>query len=388
MNREMRLPLSLYIHWPFCKAKCPYCDFNSHVRESVSQEDWRRALLKELDYFATQLPDRQLVSIFFGGGTPSLMDPKTVEALITRAQALWPSSSDIEITLEANPTSVEAASLRDFKAAGVNRVSLGVQSLRDDQLKFLGRQHSAREALSAVETARGIFDRYSFDLIYARPGQSVSEWEKELREALPYAGRHLSLYQLTIEEGTQFYHHFHAGKFQLPPEDDCADMYALTQDILYVENLPAYEISNHAQPGEESRHNLAYWKGDDYLGIGPGAHGRYFSGGGRIATECLRSPEKWLASVEEKNHGISVMQPVDPQALREELLMMGLRIREGISFTDYARKSGAELESVVNPDKLSLFIKQGFLERTDTSLRPSSKGMAVLNRITSELLTE
>ncbi|MBL8665802.1 MAG: coproporphyrinogen III oxidase, partial [Candidatus Odyssella sp.] len=281
---EPRAPgFALYVHWPFCLSKCPYCDFNSHVRERVEEARWQRAYLAELERAAAETPGRVVTSVFFGGGTPSLMPPETAAAILARIRALWPVAPDAEITLEANPGAAEAARFRAFRAAGVNRLSIGVQALDDAALKFLGRRHVAAEALAAVERAAGIFPRYSFDLIYARPGQSVAAWREELARALRFAGDHLSVYQLTIEPGTAFHTAHARGDFALPDEDTAADLYEATRDLLGAAGLAAYEISNHARPGGESRHNLAYWRYADYAGIGPGAHGRLTLGDAKVA---------------------------------------------------------------------------------------------------------
>src|SRR5437764_4012364 len=294
-----RAPLAIYIHWPFCRSKCPYCDFNSHVRDSIDADRWTRALLRDLDRQAELAPEREVVSIFFGGGTPSLMPPATVAALIERVKRHWPTAPDLEITLEANPNSAEAERFAGFAAAGVSRLSLGVQAFDPAALQFLGRRHDRAEALAAIARARDHFPRYSFDLIYARPGQSVAAWEDELGEALALAGTHLSLYQLTIEPGTAFGNRAERGESLAADEDTAATLFEVTQQRLAEAGMPAYEISNHARPGAECRHNLAYWRYEDYLGIGPGAHGRATRGGGKIATQQRRVPEAWLAAVEE-----------------------------------------------------------------------------------------
>ncbi|MDX1736711.1 MAG: radical SAM family heme chaperone HemW, partial [Alphaproteobacteria bacterium] len=299
--------IALYVHWPFCQSKCPYCDFNSHVRETIDQRQWQDALLAELDHAFEESGERELKSIFFGGGTPSLMSPDIVYGIIDKALALWPSEKTPEITLEANPTSVERARFQGYRDAGVNRLSLGIQSLDPDVLKFLGRLHSVDQALHAIETAREIFDRYSFDLIYARPNQSIAEWQKELKDALEMAGDHLSLYQLTIEPGTSFHTRFRLGEFEMPDENLAASFYEITQSIMIDAGLPAYEVSNHARLGQESQHNLVYWRYQDYAGIGPGAHGRVYmrngpQGAGKYATFRERLPEKWLQSVQQNGH--------------------------------------------------------------------------------------
>lgn len=403
--------LAVYIHWPFCKSKCPYCDFNSHVREHVEQERWRGALLKELETMAAKVPQRTVASIFFGGGTPSLMPAATAAAIIERVHALWPVADAIEITLEANPTSVEAGTFADFKAAGVNRVSLGVQSLIDEELKFLGRGHSAKEALKAVTQAAKTFDRYSFDLIYARPGQTPKAWERELSEAMRYADGHLSLYQLTIEENTAFHHAYAQKKFALPDEETSEALYRLTEDMAAAHGLSAYEVSNYAKPGQESRHNLAYWQGDDYIGVGPGAHGRitlersrYAPAGARmeprsrlarsadrvhyerIATATLKSPERWLEAVEKNGHGIELWEDIDRRREIEERVMMGLRLKEGISYRKFREQTGYDLLPHIDAKKRRIYIEKGLLADDSEHLRATLKGRLVLNRLTAELL--
>jgi oxygen-independent coproporphyrinogen-3 oxidase len=320
-----RPPLAVYIHWPFCRSKCPYCDFNSHVRERIEAAAWEKALLADLDRQAALAPDRRVVSIFFGGGTPSLMPPGIAAALIARVKRHWPTARNLEITLEANPNSAEAERFAGFAAAGVNRLSLGVQALDNHALKFLGRAHDRGEALAAVALAQKLFRRTSFDLIYARPGQSLAAWRDELDEALALAGDHLSLYQLTIEPGTAFHTRAAKGELVLPEEETAAAMFELTQEKLAAAGRPAYEISNHARPGAESRHNLAYWRYEDYLGIGPGAHGRIVKDGVRYATRQRRLPEAWL-----KNSEFEEMTAIGRESAVEEMVMMGLRLAEGI----------------------------------------------------------
>src|SRR3954453_4568780 len=319
-------PLAVYIHWPFCRSKCPYCDFNSHVREAIEEERWTRALLTDLERQAELAPDREVASIFFGGGTPSLMPPDTVAALIERVRALWPVIPDLEVTLEANPNSAEAERFVGFATAGVNRLSLGVQPLDPPALRFLGRGHSRDEAVAAIALARDIFPRYSFDLIYARPGQSVAAWEDELGEALSLAGTHLSLYQLTIEPGTAFGNRAARGEILTADEDTAAALYEVTQERLAAAGLPAYEISNHARLGAECRHNLAYWRYEDYLGIGPGAHGRVTCDGGKLATQQRRAPEAWLDAIERSGTGFEETTLIAPETALAELVMMGLRL--------------------------------------------------------------
>ena len=372
--------LAVYIHWPFCKSKCPYCDFNPPVREGVDASAWQRALLAELDYMAARMPGYEITSIFFGGGTPSLMPPELAAALIARCKQHWRARDAIEITLEANPTSVEAEKFRGFRDAGVNRVSLGVQSLRAEELTFLGREHSVGEARHAMELAADLFPRWSFDLIYARPNQTVEAWEEELREALQLAGKHLSLYQLTIEPGTAFYHAYHAKQaFTLPDEDPAAILFERTQELMEEAGLPAYEISNHATPGEASRHNLAYWQGLPYVGIGPGAHGRLAQGGQRIATATLKSPERWLEAVNKNGHGLEVDGALDSTAALEEKLMMGLRLREGITLRE------GEF-ALLQQDVIAKLVGLELLEHTGTHLRATPQGWLLLNPLIGELL--
>jgi putative oxygen-independent coproporphyrinogen III oxidase len=324
-------PLAVYIHWPFCLSKCPYCDFNSHVRDSVDHKAWEKALVSEIAYYAGRLPHRRVESVFFGGGTPSLMHPETVSAVLDAIAKYWHMAKEVEITLEANPTSSETGKFAAFASAGVNRVSLGVQALHDEVLAFLGRTHSAAHALEAVEMAARHFYRYSFDLIYARPGQTVTAWERELRHALSYAGDHLSLYQLTIEPGTAFYHAHARGDLKELDEEQAAELYLATQSLMESAGMPAYEISNHARPGQESRHNLAYWRYRDYAGIGPGAHGRItLENGTKIATQAIRSPEKWLTQVQRMQHGCEAESVINSHEQFEERLLMGLRLTEGI----------------------------------------------------------
>jgi oxygen-independent coproporphyrinogen-3 oxidase len=379
-------PFGIYIHWPFCKSKCPYCDFNSHVRDGVEQAGWRQALLAELDHYAAETGGRRVESIFFGGGTPSLMDPATAAALIQRIADRWDLAADAEITLEANPTSVEAGRFRDFRAAGVNRVSLGVQALDAAALRFLGRQHDVAEALAALDLARQTFPRFSFDLIYARPEQSLAAWRDELDRALALAGDHLSLYQLTIEEGTAFAPAHARGDFILPDEDLAAALYELTQERLEAAGLPAYEISNHARPGEESRHNLVYWRYGDYLGIGPGAHGRLTLAGDKLATRQLRAPETWLAAVEQRGHGTQERVPIVAGERLEEMLMMGLRLAEGIPRSRFRRESGGEPETILDATQIARLVDGGFLTLDGERLRATAAGRQRLNALLAALL--
>ena len=377
---------ALYVHWPFCKAKCPYCDFNSHVRAEVDQHRWQDALVREIDHWAARTGWRALSSIFFGGGTPSLMPPATVAAVIDRAARHWDFVPDIEITLEANPTSVEAHRFAGFRAAGVNRVSLGVQALELGDLLALGRQHDVTEALAAVTLAARIFPRFSFDLIYARPGQSLAAWEAELRRALTHVGGHLSLYQLTIEPGTRFHTLHNAGKLVLPDEETQALLFELTQAVMDDAGLPAYEVSNHARPGEESRHNLVYWRAGDWVGIGPGAHGRLCLEGRRLAASNLRLPERWLAQVERAGHGLENEQAVGREEELEELLMMGLRLAEGVPVQRLEAVAGAAFDSVIAPSARERLENGGFLVPDPGWLRASAAGRQRLNGLLACLL--
>jgi oxygen-independent coproporphyrinogen-3 oxidase len=379
---------ALYIHWPFCKKKCPYCDFNSHVRDGVDHAAWRAALLREMGYWHARAPDKTITSIFFGGGTPSLMEATTVEALINEAYKLWPTAAGgCEITLEANPTSVEAAKFAALKTAGVNRVSLGVQSLKPESLKFLGREHSASEALEAVALAAKTFARYSFDLIYALPNQTLDEWEKELREALTYARGHLSLYQLTIEENTAFHHAYHVGKsFQLPEDSLAAEMYQRTQEIMGNAGLPAYEISNHASAGQESRHNLSYWRSDSYFGIGPGAHGRVDVAQNRLATRTQKSPERWLDLVQQFGHGVEEELTLTTAERAEEIVLMGLRLKEGVNLAQQRADVAVYLTHLWTDGRLDMLMREGLIDASTAQLRATPRGMLVLNRVIEALL--
>lgn len=384
----MLKPLAVYIHWPFCLSKCPYCDFNSHVRDSVDQEKWRNALLLELKTLAARAGERIVTSIFFGGGTPSLMPPKTVESLIGEVRRLFSCANDLEITLEANPTSVEAGKFRELKEVGVNRLSLGVQSLRQRELEFLGRGHNVTEAIAAIELARNYFDRYSFDLIYARPQQSLEQWREELTEALKLTGGHLSLYQLTIEENTAFHHAYAKGEFAMPGEELAERMYHLTEELTGAHGLSSYEVSNYAASGQESRHNMAYWLGDDYLGVGPGAHGRITIDGRRIATQTTKSPERWLAAVERDGHALEVWEVADAKTEAQERLMMGLRLKDGIHYDSWQKRTGIDLRDHIDAEKLHLYQRQGLLERSHETLQTTLAGRLVLNRLTAELLAD
>lgn len=374
----------LYVHWPFCQAKCPYCDFNSHVSAKIDQKAWVRAYLAELDRLSEQLSGRVLNTFFFGGGTPSLMLPETVAAVIERAREIWPFANDMEISLEANPGSVEAGRFAGYRDAGVNRVSMGIQALNDADLRRLGRIHSVAEAKAAFDIARNCFDRVSFDLIYARQGQSLAAWKAELDEALSMAIDHLSLYQLTIEDGTAFGDRYARGKLRGLPEDDtAADMYLATQEITAAHGMAGYEISNHAKPGAESRHNLIYWRYGDYAGIGPGAHGRLTLNGTRYATETHLAPGAWLEAVN-KGNGESLRESLSSEDAAAEYLMMGMRLTEGLDMVRYTQISGRALPQ----SKLADLADLGMVTISDQRLRATNQGRAVLNAVLRELLMD
>jgi oxygen-independent coproporphyrinogen-3 oxidase len=385
-NSDTGPGFGLYVHWPFCRSKCPYCDFNSHVRAAVDHRRWQAALLRELDHYGETAGERRLTSIFFGGGTPSLMEPATVAAVIDRALKLWPPAGELEVTLEANPTSVEADKFAAFAAAGVNRVSLGVQALRDADLRFLGRQHDTAGARRAVETGHRHFNRLSFDLIYARPGQTVGAWTDELTEALALAGDHLSVYQLTIEPEAAFAAAHRRGDFSLPDEDTAAALFEATQELLAAAGLAAYEISNHARAGRSCRHNLTYWRYGDYAGIGPGAHGRLTLADTKYATRQHRAPEAWLAAVEEKGHATRQRDAVAPEARREEMLMMGLRLVEGVSAARFFSETGQALAASLDPARLAQLREGGFVVLDEAGLRATAAGRQRLNAVLAQLL--
>ena len=373
----------IYVHWPFCAAKCPYCDFNSHVRhQPVDQERFARAFETELASMRARTGPREVTSIFLGGGTPSLMQPETVAKVLDAVARNWTVPADIEITLEANPSSVEAGRFQGYRAAGVNRVSLGVQALNDVDLHFLGRLHDVSQALHAIELARNIFPRLSFDLIYARPGQTPEAWEAELDQAIGLAADHLSLYQLTIEEGTRFHTLHAAGKFEIPDGDLAADLYAITQEITAARGLPAYEISNHARPGAESRHNLTYWRYGEYAGVGPGAHGRFIENGRRVVTIAEKMPETWANLVEAKGHGVTGGETLTRSEEADEFLLMGLRLAEGIDLDRYEQLSGRPL----SPARVSNLRSEGLVAPVGNSrLRATSTGMIVLDAVVADL---
>lgn len=383
LNMSLTTPFGVYVHWPFCLSKCPYCDFNSHVRHGgVDEGRFLGAYETEIAATAARAPGRTVSTIFFGGGTPSLMQPSSVQRILDCIAEHWSVAPDVEVTLEANPTSVEAKRFRGFRTAGVNRVSLGVQSLDDAALKELGRLHSAQEALDAVAIARSIFDRYSFDLIYARPHQSRDAWATELKRAIAEAAEHLSLYQLTIEPDTPFFGLHKAGKLPIPDEDLARDLYDLTQVICADADLPAYEVSNHARPGAECRHNLVYWRGHDYAGVGPGAHGRLTIDGRRVATETEKRPEAWLMRVETIGTGVTVSEKLTAGETADEYLLMGLRLAEGIDLDRYNALSGRTLD----PKRISILREEGAVETTaDGRLRVTQSGFPLLDAVVADL---
>ena len=379
-------PLALYIHWPFCLAKCPYCDFNSHVRAQIPQAEMLSALRAELAWEAARLAPRRVTSIFFGGGTPSLMDPASVAALIADAALLFTLAEDAEITLEANPTSIEAEKFSAYRAAGVNRISIGVQSFDPAALQFLGRQHSAAQAIAAIELGASIFPRVSFDLIYARPAQTEAGWRAELRQALSLAADHLSLYQLTIEEGTKFATLYGRGEFSLPEEELAARLYDATAEEAQKFGLAPYEISNYARAGAESRHNLAYWRYQDYAGIGPGAHGRVTLAGELYATSRHRAPEAWMALVRRHGHGTTEESAISPADKAREALLMGLRLTEGVSLPYFITRTGLDLAAAVDPDMLAACIEEGYLALTPDRLTATEQGRHRLDALLPALL--
>ncbi|MFC0240486.1 radical SAM family heme chaperone HemW [Rhodopseudomonas telluris] len=373
----------VYVHWPFCLSKCPYCDFNSHVRHAAIDEDrFARAFAREIETTAARTGPREVTSIFLGGGTPSLMQPQTVGAILDAIGKYWRVAPDAEISLEANPTSVEATRFRGYRAAGVNRVSLGVQALDDASLKTLGRLHTAQEAMDAVAIARSVFDRYSFDLIYARPSQTPAMWEAELRRAIGEAAEHLSLYQLTIEAETPFFALHRAGKLQTPDDGAARALYDVTQSVCAELGLPAYEISNHARPGAECQHNLVYWRGQEYAGIGPGAHGRLDIGNIRYATATERRPESWLMRVEGNGHGVITDERLNSEERADEFLLMGLRLAEGIDPRRYQALSGRSLD----PSRIALLREEGAITvDADGRLRVTLAGFPVLDAVVADL---
>jgi putative oxygen-independent coproporphyrinogen III oxidase len=373
----------IYVHWPFCKAKCPYCDFNSHVRhQPVDAGSFADALVSELKHMAERTPGRTVSSIFFGGGTPSLMPPATVAKVLDGIASLWGVAPNAEITLEANPTSVEAENFRDYRTAGVNRASVGVQSLIEDDLKALGRQHTPEEALNAFRLAAKIFPRVSFDMIYARPSQSLQSWREELSRALSEQQGHMSLYQLTIEPDTRYADLHAAGALKIPEDDLAADLYDLTQELADKAGLPNYEISNHAAPGHESQHNLLYWRYGEYVGVGPGAHGRLVDGKNTIATITEKHPETWRQQVQTRGHGLTSAEVIDPAAQAREMLLMGLRIAEGIDLSRYEQLAGKPMARA----KLTALTDLGLLTmRGNSHLAATQAGRHILNAVIADL---
>lgn len=378
--------LGIYIHWPFCLSKCPYCDFNSHVRTSIDQERWKSALLQELKSASEGLQNRVVTSIFFGGGTPSLMDPEIVEALVTQVCSLFQTSDELEVTLEANPSTVESKRFQAFSQAGVNRLSIGVQSLNDQSLKFLGRRHSAKEAMYALEIADKYFPRYSFDLIYALPEQTVESWKGELRQALRHAKGHLSLYQLTIEPNTQFATRFARGERMTLQEDPAAELYEATEDLMTNAGLPPYEVSNYATRGQECQHNMLYWRFEDYLGVGPGAHGRVTQDKIKQTTFRHKAPETWLEAVEKQGHGLESSEPLSHKQRFQECVLMGLRLTEGLSWQRLEEETGLEKEACFERKKLNVLEENALLHITDTHIIPTFQGRLKLNALLGFLL--
>ena len=377
------MSFGVYVHWPFCAAKCPYCDFNSHVRSQIDESGWVDGILAELEWTAQHQGTRPVVeTIFFGGGTPSLMSGGAVGRILQKIAALWPMANNAEITLEANPASADAARFADYRAAGISRVSLGVQALNDADLKKLGRLHDMAEAKAALAMAMDQFDRVSLDLIYARPGQRGAQWREELKQALAFGTDHLSLYQLTIEPETPYALLHKSGQLQIPDDELAAGLYETTQELTEAAGLPAYEISNHARPGQESRHNLIYWRYGDYAGVGPGAHGRLEINGRRTATAAIKLPERWRDTVAKTGHGFSEMTPVsDAEAAREHLLM-NLRLAEGLDLAAYDKRWNSPLDAV----RIGALVEEGFLVREDAWLKATPQGRLLLNRVIEELL--
>ena len=377
--------LAIYVHWPFCRSLCPYCDFNSHVSESVDHARWRTALLRELDHYARIAGPRRITSIFFGGGTPSLMAPDTAAAVIEAIARHFSLDEAVEITLEANPTSTEAGRLAAFADAGINRVSLGVQALDNGALSFLGRTHSAEEAITAIQLAADTFERYSFDLIYARPGQSVDMWQRELKHAIGLARGHLSAYQLTIERGTPFYLAQARGDLEIPDDGVSAALFETTQTILADAGMPAYEISNHAGPGQACRHNMAYWQYRDYLGIGPGAHGRLTTSGSIHATRQHRAPEIWLRRTEDHGHATQTNEALDTQMVVAELAVMGLRVSGGLDAANFRARAGIDLDTVIDQTVSKRLAEGGLIVHDRDGLRATPAGRQRLDAVVSAL---
>ena len=381
MNKD--LEMGIYIHWPFCEKKCPYCDFNSHVRDNINHLKWLKAYLNELRYYASETSERVISSVFFGGGTPSLMKPSVIEKILDEIQSLWHCSKDMEVTAEANPSSSETQLFKDFRGAGINRLSIGVQSLNNQSLMFLGRLHNADDARKAIRAATKIFPRISFDLIYALPGQTPITWKKELASAIKIAEGHLSLYQLTIEPGTEF----HKKRIKAANEDIGATLYELTQEIIDNAGLPAYEISNHAKKGQESRHNLIYWRGGDYLGIGPGAHGRITHAYKTEMMHNYREPEIWLNLAITKKYGQQKRATLSNEERRNELVLMGLRLIEGISLDHFNSLTNQHLTKIIDKNRINALADQGYLTLNNTVLKTTVAGRQRLNAVLTYLLT-
>lgn len=379
-------PFGVYVHWPFCESKCPYCDFNSHVQDAVDQARWGKALIADLAHYAADTQDRSVTTVFFGGGTPSLMKAETVAAVIQGIRDLWPCAEDMEVSLEANPSSAEIAAFSDLKAAGVTRLSVGVQSFDDAALSALGRRHDAQAARRALVGVRDHFEEFSFDLIYARPEQTKDKWRQELREALTFAGPHLSFYQLTIESGTPF----HKDGVKAAEGELGAALFDITQEVLGEAGLPAYEISNHARPGHECRHNLNIWRGWDYVGVGPGAHGRLaLTGDGGTqdwGTHQVHNPERWLSLVESKGHGTAKRRLLDDGDRAEERVIMGLRLTEGIDRARFQAQAGRDVLTLINPSKLAYAVGAGYVELDKTRIAATAEGRLRLNSLLASLL--
>ena len=382
------LPLSIYIHYPFCKSKCPYCDFNSHVVKQIDEEKFLQGYLNELQYFAPKLKNRQVRTIFFGGGTPSLMPVYFVEKILAEISKIWTIDKNCEITLEANPTSFEAAKFKAFKQAGVNRLSMGIQALNDVDLKFLGREHSAQEAISTIQTASKIFNNYSFDLIYARPNQTLRGWEKELQTAIELSANHLSLYQLTIEKGTKFYGQYLNKEFVLPDENLSADLYELTNQIASKNGLELYEISNYAKTGFECKHNLAYWQSDDYLGIGAGAHSRVYLNYDKLrsAIIMLHQPSAWLEAALQKNVAIQKIEKVSEEELLEEVILMGLRLKNGIDNSVFQKHFSKNIDEIFDLAKLQNLLKNNLILIDKNNIKITSQGLILANLVIKKVI--
>lgn len=380
------MAFGIYVHWPFCLSKCPYCDFNSHVHDTIDHEAFAKAYLREIKYIADMTKGRIVETVFFGGGTPSLMKPETVEAILNAIKSNWEVSQDWEVTLEANPTSSEAEKFKAFKAAGVNRLSLGIQSLRSEDLKFLGRTHDTEQAKDAIQMAADTFDRFSFDLIYARPQQTVEAWKEELREALEITAGHISLYQLTIEKNTPFFIQHARGEFKIPAEELAADFYDATEEIMNASGFETYEVSNYARPGQQSRHNLIYWRYGDYAGIGPGAHGRLTLDGKKYATRTHRAPDIWLQRVEDNGHSHHDFELIEPVQRLQEAMMMGLRLEEGVPLSRLKNEYSGNPLDIIDIKKISKLCDEGLLIFENDIIRTTHSGRKCLNGVLDFLL--